>query len=88
MRTTSRPRARKGRKEDLPHGSPLKSVQLVVKLTGAGGGDLKRLASEKGLAVEEKGGDLTLTIKASTPEEALAELSVLTGLLAHKGQVP
>jgi len=37
------------------------------------------------LTVEERGGDLTLLIKAATPEEALAKLGLLTGLLAQKG---
>ncbi|HEV2389583.1 MAG TPA: hypothetical protein VGS04_02550 [Nitrososphaerales archaeon] len=43
-----------------------------------------RLAAEKVLAVKEKGGDLTVTITAASPEEALAQLRVLSELLARK----
>jgi len=86
VRTTSRPPSRSTRSSgNFAKGSPLKSVSISVTLVGAGNGDLKRLAAEKGLTVEERGGDLTLLIKAATPEEALAKLGLLTGLLAQKG---
>lgn len=49
---------------------------------------MERLAAEKGLAVEETGGDLTVAITAASPEEALAQLRLLTGLLAQKPWVP
>jgi len=45
---------------------------------------MERLAAEKGLAVEKKGGDLTVAITAASPEEALAQLRLLSGLLAQK----
>jgi len=45
---------------------------------------MERLAAEKRLAVEEKGGDLTVAIMAASPEEALAQLRLLSGLLAQK----
>jgi hypothetical protein len=42
------------------------------------------MATELGLTVEENGGDLSLGFAAASPEEALALLRVLTGLLAPK----
>jgi hypothetical protein len=42
------------------------------------------LAADKGLTVEEKGGDLSLAFTAASPEDALAQLRLLTGLLAPK----
>ena len=57
---------------------------MSVTLVGAERELKARLAAEKGLAVKEKGGDLTVTIAATSPEEALAQLSVLSELLAKK----
>jgi hypothetical protein len=34
--------------------------------------------------VEEKGGDLSVALAASSPEEALAQLRLLSGLLAQR----
>jgi len=51
---------------------------------GAGPALAKRISVEKGLAVEEKGGDLTVAITATSPEQALAQLRLLSGLLAKK----
>jgi len=37
------------------------------------------------MAVREKGDDLSVTLTAASPEDALAQLRLLTGLLARKG---
>jgi len=55
-----------------------------VQAFGAAGGDLKRLAAEKGLTAKEEGGKVSLTIETTTPEDALAQLALLRGLLASK----
>jgi len=55
-----------------------------VKVTGPGHDDLARRAAEKGLHVEKRGRSLTIQFKASTAEEALAQMELLTGLLATK----
>jgi len=68
----------------LQSSSPLKGIRLKVTISGAGAPNLKKLAAEKGLAVEGKGNDLSLVISVSTPEEALVKLGVLSGLLASK----
>jgi hypothetical protein len=83
--TTSRPpRRSKGRHGATQQGSPLKGIRLDITLIGAARGELERSAAEKGLAVEEKGGDLSVTFAAATPEEALAQIKLLSGLLARK----
>ncbi len=64
--------------------SPLKGIRLKVAITGAGGEILKRLAAERGLALEEKGDEVSLVITAATPEEALAKLGLLSSRLAQK----
>jgi len=46
------------------------------------------MASAKGLDLKEKGGDLVLDISSATPEEALAKLRVLAGLLGEKSLNP
>jgi hypothetical protein len=43
-----------------------------------------RLAAEKGLEVEEKGGDTSLVISTTSPEEALAQLRLLGGILSPR----
>ena len=55
---------------------------------GARGADLKRLAIQKGLSVQESGTDVTLTIMASTPEDALEKLGIVAAFLSQKGRVP
>ena len=84
--TTSHPsrRSSKGKSGSTTQGSPLKSIRLTVTLVGAGRAQLDRLAAE-GLTVEDKGGDLSIAFAAATPEEALAQLRLLAGLLSPKG---
>jgi len=83
--TTSHPPRRTRSKNDgVTLGSPLKSIRLTITLVGAARGELERLAAEKGLGVEKKGGDLSLAFTASSPEEALAQLRLLSSLLAPK----
>jgi hypothetical protein len=43
-----------------------------------------RLAADKGLAVEAKGGSVSLVISAATPEEALAQLGLFSAILASR----
>jgi hypothetical protein len=82
--TTSRPpRRSKSKSRSVPQGGPLRGIRLSVTLIGAGREQLERFA-ENGIAVEEKGGDLSLSFAASSPEEALAQLRLLSGLLAKK----
>jgi hypothetical protein len=64
--------------------SPLKGIKLKVTITGAGSGSLKRLAAEVGIALEEDGDQVSLVISASTPEDALAKLGILSRLLASR----
>jgi hypothetical protein len=65
-------------------GSPLKSIRLTVTLIGAERAQVERLAAEKGLTVEERGGDLSIAFAAASPEDALVQLRLLAGLLAPK----
>jgi hypothetical protein len=65
-------------------GGPLKSIRLKVTFVGAGGKELARLAAGKGLAVEHEGGKESLVISAATPEDALSQLKLLTGILASR----
>jgi hypothetical protein len=83
--TTSRPprRSRSKSRSVSRDSSPLKGIRISVTLIGAGREQLERLA-EKGLDVEEKGGDLSVALAASSPEEALAQLRLLSGLLAQR----
>jgi len=86
--TTSHPSRRSSRSKNgsIPQGSPLKSIRLTFTLIGAGRAQLERLAAEKGLTVEEKGGgDLSIAFAAASPEDALAQLRLVAGLLAPKG---
>ncbi len=84
--TTSRPpRRSKGKHGSAAQGNPLKSIRLDITLVGAARGELKRLAAEKGIPIEEKGGDLSVAFTAASPEEALAQLELLTSVLARKG---
>jgi hypothetical protein len=55
-----------------------------VTLDGVARDQLERFAAEKGLAVEGRGDKLSLVIKAATPEEALAQLGLLAGLIAPR----
>ncbi|MGH9917980.1 MAG: hypothetical protein ACRD6W_03775 [Nitrososphaerales archaeon] len=59
-------------------------MRLFVTLVGAEPSLAERISAEKGLAVEKKGGDLTVAITATSPEEVLAQLRLLSGLLAKK----
>jgi hypothetical protein len=83
--TSHPPRRSKSNSGSISQGSPLRSIRLKVTLTGAAAGDLGRLAAEKGLNVEKKGGDLSVAFTAASPEEALAQLRLLSSLLAPKG---
>ena len=83
--TTSPPRRpNRSKSGSTPKGGPLKGIRLSVTLVGAGRALKERLAAEKGLAVEEKEGDLTVAIVAASPEEALAQLRLLSGVLGKK----
>ena len=83
--TTSPPRRRSRSKGgSTSKGGPLRAIRLSVTLVGAGRALKERLAAEKGLAVDEKGGDLTVAIVAASPEEALAQLRLLSGVLGKK----
>ena len=85
MHTTSHPQRRsRGRDAVTSHPSPIKRIVLRVQVFGAAGGDLKRLAAEKGLTAKEDGSKVSLTIETTTPEDALAQLALLRGLLASK----
>ena len=85
MHTTSHPRRRsRGKDADTSKPSPLKSIRLTVSVFGARPGELRRLAAEKGLTVQEEGGNVSLVITSETPEDALAQLDFLRGLIAPK----
>jgi len=85
--TTSHPsrRSRGSKTGSITQGSPLKSIRLTVTLIGAGRAQLERLAAEKGLTLEERGGDLSIAFTAASPEDALVQLRLLAGLIAPKG---
>ena len=83
--TTSRPpRRSKSRPDGTERGSPIKGIRLTFTISGAASADFSRLAAEKGLAVDKRGGDVTVALAAASPEEALAQLSLLSDLLARK----
>ena len=82
--TSHPPRRSTGRDGSTPKGNPLKSIRLTVTLDGVARDQLERFAAEKGLAVEGRGDKLSLVIKAATPEEALAQLGLLAGLIAPR----
>jgi hypothetical protein len=85
VHTTSHPqRHSRGKDANTSQPNPIKSIRLRVEVSAAGGGELKRLAAEKGLVVQEQGGKVSLMIVARTPEDALAQLALLKGLLASK----
>ncbi|HVC27308.1 MAG TPA: hypothetical protein VND40_04030 [Nitrososphaerales archaeon] len=79
------PRRSKSKQGSGAQGNPIKGIRLDIILIGAAGRELERLAVEKGMAVREKGDDLSVTLTAASPEDALAQLRLLTGLLARKG---
>jgi hypothetical protein len=84
--TTSHPSRRSSRsRKGSTNQGPLKSIRLTFTLIGAGRAQLERLAAEKGLTVEEKGGDLSIAFAAASPDDALAKLRLVAGLLAPKG---
>jgi hypothetical protein len=82
--TSHPPRRSSGRDGNTSQSSPLKSVRLKVTVIDAGGEELARLAADKGLAVEAKGGRVSLVIVAATPEEALAQLGLFSAILASR----
>jgi hypothetical protein len=85
VHTTSHPpRRSRGKDANTSQANPIKSIRLRVEFSGSGGGALKRLAAEKGQTVHERGGKVSLMIIAGTPEDALAQLALLRGLLASK----
>ena len=55
-----------------------------MTLDGPGRAEIVRLAAEKGLTFQEKGDELSIVITAATPEEALSQLGLLTGIIAPK----
>jgi hypothetical protein len=69
-----------------PQSRPIKSIRLKITVTGAESADLGRLAAEKGLAVQAKGGSITIAITANAPEDALAQLALLGGIITSKSQ--
>ena len=86
--TTSHPsrRSSRSKKGSITQGAPLKTIRLTVTLAGEGRALLGRLAAEKGLTVEEKGGDLSIAFAAvASPEDALAQLRLLARILSPKG---
>jgi len=86
VHTTSQPRRRtKSSGRTDPSVNPLKSIRLTITLHGPRSVQLERFAEEKGFSVEERGGRQILVIRAATAEEALAQLALLTGLVAPKG---
>ena len=80
--TSHPPRPSKSRNGNIPQGGPLKSIRLRVAVTGPRGKDILRLASEKGLTLEDQGGTMFIVISAARPEDALAQLGLLSGILA------
>jgi hypothetical protein len=85
VHTTSHPpRRSSGRNGNVSQTSPLKSILLKVTVFDAGGKELARLAADKGLTVEEKGGSVSLVISATTPEDALAQLGLFSAILASR----
>ena len=82
--TSPQPRRSKSKSGSIAQGGPLKGIRLSVTLVGAEPALAERISAEKGLAVEEKAGDLKVSITATSPEEALAQLRLLSGLLAKK----
>jgi hypothetical protein len=84
--TTSHPSRRSSRsRKGSTNQGPLKSIRLTFTLIGAERSQLERLAAEKGLTVEEKGGDLSIAFAAASQDDALAQLRLIAGLLAPKG---
>jgi len=83
--TTSRPRRpSRSKASGQINDNPIKGISLKVIVTGPGHEDLARRASEKGLGVEKKGHSVTISLHASTAEDALAQMELMTGLLAQK----
>jgi hypothetical protein len=79
--TSHPPRRSSGRDGSTSRGSPLKRVQLTVKVIDADGKDLARRAADEGLAAEANASGVSLVISAATPEEALAQLGVFGAIL-------
>jgi hypothetical protein len=84
VHTTSRPSSRSKDRPGTERGSPIKGIRLTFTVSGAASADFSRAATEKGLVVRSNGGDVTVALTATSPEEALAQLSLLSGLLARK----
>jgi hypothetical protein len=85
VHTTSHPpRHSRDKDANTSREDPIKSIRLRVEFFGAGGGDLKRLAGEKGLTILDQGGKVSLVVMSTTPEDALAKLVLLKGLFASK----
>ena len=57
---------------------------MRIDVFGAGGAELKRLAAGKGITVEEDGGHVSLVITSTTPEDAMAQLALIRGILASR----
>jgi len=74
----------RGKDADTSQPSPLKSIRLTVSVFGARRGELRRLAAKKGVTVQEEGGNVSLVITSETPEDALAQLDLLRGLVSSK----
>jgi hypothetical protein len=85
VHTTSHPpRRSRGKDADTPQPRPIQSIRLTVSVSGPAAGGLKRLAAERGLTVQEEGGKVSLVITSETPEDALAQLDSLRGILTPK----
>lgn len=82
--TSQPPRRSKSKAGSAERESPIKGIKLIVALSGPAAADFRRLASENGLAVDQKGGDVTVALAAASPEEALAQLRLLAELLSRK----
>ena len=55
-----------------------------MTLDGPRRAQIGRAAAEKGLTFEEKSGKLSIEITAATAEDALAQLAILTGVIAPR----
>ena len=83
VHTTSRRRARNSGDGGKRHNRPLKRINLKVTVR-ASKRWLELSASMKGIDVEKKGDNLSFSIVAQTPEEALAKLKLLGELFSSK----
>jgi len=82
---TSHPQGRRAnRPGKTAQSGPLKGVKVRVTVASPEAEEVARLASSKGLPVDDRGGRVSVAISAPTPEEALAQLEVLAEILSSK----